>query len=456
MSVSQVLSSLGVPEGAVGDGTVHTRINLHNETQLKELLDIGLSPEQRARHADALLDGITAPADQPGVPLLHRLIRHVVGNDELSAEDRAQLAQALPITAHVTTQALPITAHVTTQPPTAGSGGKVPSGPAQNLVGGPPPKSGPGGPPPKSAAMQVNSVWDVSTPDGSIRVIDLPNGIELLDGGCIVARSTPLHFSCSSLTRIGAPPAGYSGDFNILGSTGAPVATPPTPPAPGQAPGGAPGQCSSAGIAGEGGGPGAAGQQGLPGTAGLPGKDGIPSALATISIKESLALDRATKKLLVVATQSGSGAQGGNGGQGGPGQQGGNGGNGATCDCTGNGGGAAGPGGQGGTGARAGDGGNGVDAGGNITVFVPPTGTKVVPAGGVTSLVQPVPSPAPPGGPGNPGLGGTGAAPGQPGSAGKNNAAGMTAGSGPAGAPGGPGNPGTHTGAAAKVTTTEI
>ena len=434
MSVSQVLSSLGVPEGTAGDGTVHTRINLHNETQLKDLLDIGLSPEQRARHADALLDGITAPADQPGVPLLHRLIRHVVGNDELTAEDHAQLAQALPITAHVTTQT-----------PTAGTGGKVPSGPGQV----------PGGLGQK-VPMQVNSVWDVSTPDGSIRVIDLPNGIELLDGGCIVARSTPLHFSCSSLTRIGAPPAGYSGDFNILGTTGAPVATPPTPPAPGQAPSGAPGQCSSAGIAGEGGGPGAAGQQGMPGAAGLPGKDGIPSALATISIKQSLALDRATKKLLVVATQSGSGGQGGNGGQGGPGQQGGNGGNGATCDCTGNGGGAAGPGGQGGTGARAGDGGNGVDAGGNITVFVPTGGTKLVPAGGVTSLVQPLPSPAPPGGPGNPGLGGTGAAPGQPGSAGKNNSAGMTAGSGPAGDPGGSGNPGTHTGAAAKVTVTKI
>ena len=447
MSVSQVLSSLGVPEGTADDGTVHTRINLHNETQLKELLDIGLSPEQRARHADALLDGVTAPADQPGVPLLHRLIRHVVGNDELSDEDRAQLAQALPITAHVTTQALPITAHVTTQTPTAGPGGKVPSVPGQK----------PGGLGQKSAPMQVNSVWDVSTPDGSLKVIDLPNGIELLDGGCIVARSTPLHFACSSFTRIGAPPAGYSGDFNILGTTGAPVATPPTPPAPGQAPSGAPGQCSSAGIAGEGGRPGAAGQQGMPGTAGLPGKDGIASALAIISITASLALDRAAKKLLVVATQSGPGGQGGNGGQGGPGQQGGNGGNGATCDCTGNGGGAAGPGGQGGAGARAGDGGNGVDAGGNITVFVPRGGgTKVVPAGGVTSLVQPVPSPAPPGRPGNPGLGGTGAAPGQPGSAGKNNSAGTTAGSGPAGDPGGPGNPGTHTGAPAKVTVTAI
>ena len=104
MSVSEILSSLGVPEGTASDGTVQTRINLHNETQLKDLLDIGLSPEQRSQHADALLDGITVPGGQPGVPLLHRLIRHVIGNDELSDEDRAQLAPALPITAHVTTQ----------------------------------------------------------------------------------------------------------------------------------------------------------------------------------------------------------------------------------------------------------------------------------------------------------------------------------------------------------------
>ena len=424
MSVSQILSSLGVPEGAASDGTIDTRINLHNETQLKELLDIGLSPEQRSQHADALLDGITAPAGPPGVPLLHRLIRHVVGNDELSDEDRAQLAPALPITAHVTTQ-----------PPTAGTGQKPTVGTGQK------PTVGTGQ---KLAPMQVSSVWDVSTPDGSLRVIDLPNGIELLDGGCIVARSTPLHFTCSSLTRIGGPPAGYSGDFNILGTTGAPVATPPSPPAPGQAPAGAPGQCSSAGIAGEGGGPGSPGQQGTLGAAGLPGNNGIASALATISITQSLLLDRAAKKLLVVATQSGPGGQGGNGGQGGPGQQGGNGGNGATCDCTGNGGGAAGPGGKGGTGGRTGDGGNGVDAAGNITVLVP-KGTS-------TNLVQPVPVPAPPGKPGNPGPGGAGGAPGQPGSAGKNNPPGALAGSGPTGDPGGPGNAGTHTGAPAQVT----
>lgn len=427
MSVSEILSSLGVPDGADGagsdgtasDGTVQTRINLHNETQLKDLLDIGLSPEQRSQHAGALLDSITVPGGQSGVPLLHRLIRHVIGNDELSDEDRAQLAPALPITAHVITQKPAV-------PPAKGPGGGT-----------------------KPVPMQVNYVWDVSTPDGSLKVIDLPNGIELLNGGCIVARSTPLHFSCAFLTREGAPPAGY-GDFNILGATGAPVPTPPTPPPPAaQAAAGAPGQCSSAGIAGEGGGPGSPGlPQGTAGAAGLVGSNGVASAIATISIKDSLGFHAAPKQQLVVATQSGPGGQGGDGGQGGPGQQGGNGGNGATCDCTGNNGGAAGPGGKGGTGGRAGDGGNGTAAAGNIAVLLP-RGTS-------TSVVQAVSTPAPPGQPGNPGPGGPGGAAGQPGAAGKHSTAGATAGPGPAGDPGAPGNAGTQTGAAAQVTVTSL
>lgn len=64
VSVSKILSSLGVPEGAASGGT---RIGLHNVTQLRDLLDIGLPPEQRAQHAEALLDGTTAPAG-PGRP----------------------------------------------------------------------------------------------------------------------------------------------------------------------------------------------------------------------------------------------------------------------------------------------------------------------------------------------------------------------------------------------------
>jgi hypothetical protein len=398
VSVSQVLSSLGVPESAASNGT---SIGLHNVAQLRDLFDIGLPPEQRVQHADALLGGVTAPDGQPGVSLTQRLIRNVVGNDELSAEDQAQLAPAFPVTAHVTAQ------------------------------------------PPAAAPMQVNYVWDVSMPDGSMRLIDLPNGIELQDGGCIVARATPLHFSCSSFTRTGGPPAGYSGDFNILGRTGAPVPIPLVPTTPGQAPAGAPGQCTSTGIAGDGGGNGTPGQQGTAGTPGVRGNDGIASAIATIAITGSVNVAGATSKLLVVAAQSGPGGPGGNGGQGAAGQQGGNGGNGAYCECTGNGGGSAGAGGRGGTGGRAGDGGNGVDAAGDIALWLP--------NGVSTKLLQFVPTPAPPGSAGSPGLGGNGGAPGTAGTAGKHNSAGSGASPGPTGDPGANGNSGTHTGVPAKL-----
>lgn len=400
MSVSDVLHSLGVPRDAASDGT---RVGLHNTGQLRDLLDIGLPPEQRAQHADALLPAtITAPDGPPGVSLTHRLLRHVVGNDELSAEDQVQLAPAFPVTAHVTAQ------------------------------------------PPAAAPMQVNYVWDVSTPDGSLRVVDLPNGLELQDGGCIVARSTPLHFSCTSVVRTGAPPAGYSGDVNILGTTGAPVLTPATPSALAPAASGAPGQCTSDGVAAEGGGNGAPGQQGAPGAPGLTGNNGIASQPATITITGSLNVAGAARQLLMVATQSGTGGPGGDGGAGGPGQPGGNGGNGAICGCTGNAGGAAGPGGKGGPGGPAGYGGDGTDAAGNIAV--------ILPSGIPASVVQVVATPAPPGPPGNPGPGGPGGPPGTPGAPGKNSSAGAPAWAGPAGDPGTSGNPGTHTGAPANVT----
>jgi hypothetical protein len=405
MSVDQVLSSLGVPESAASNGT---SIGLHNVAQLRDLLDIGLPAEQRAQHADALVGGGTAPGGtapggQPGVSLTQRLIQSVVGNDELSAEDQAQLAPAFPITAHVTAQ----------------------------TADAPP--------------MQVNYVWDVSTADGTIKVISLLNGIELQAGGCIVARATPLHFSCTSFTRTGGPPPGYSGDFNILGRPGGPVPIPLTPTTPGQAAAGAPGQCTSAGIAGDGGGNGTPGLQGTKGDPGVRGNDGIASAIATIAITDSMNVAGATSKLLVVMTQSGPGGPGGTGGQGATGQQGGNGGDGANCECTGNGGGSAGAGGRGGSGGAAGDGGNGVDAAGDIALYLP--------KGVSTKLLQFVPIPALPGPAGNPGLGGNGGAPGKAGAAGKNNSAGGSASSGPTGNPGGaaPGISGTHTGKPAQL-----
>lgn len=408
MSLAQLLEEFGVPSTPGPDGLLTTTILIHNEEQLRQLLDIGLRHEQRAEHARALLDGIAAPADASFVALVHKLIRYAVGNDALSEQDRAELAPTLPITVHVITQA-------TAEPPKAAD-------------------------PP----MVVNYVWDVSKPDGSLQVIDLPGGLVLQDGGCVVARSTPLQFTCTSLVRTGGRPAGYLGDFNILGRKGAAVPTPPTPKAPGQAQSGAPGQCSSAGIAGPGGGQGTPGAQGTTGAPGGPGNPGIASSTATITIKNTLTLTGAATPFLVIATQSGPGGDGGDGGQGGPGQQGGNGGDGVSCGCTGNGGGSAAQGGKGGTGGPAGPGGDGVDAAGGIMVYVPAS----VP----TTVVQPIQNPAPPGQPGKVGGGGTGGPAGSPGGAGKHNNGGGTAGPGGPGDPGATSHGGTHTGVPAQIT----
>ncbi|WP_277872999.1 ribbon-helix-helix domain-containing protein [Raineyella fluvialis] len=323
---------------------------LRDASELRDLLDIGLSPGQRGEHADALLDGLARPEEGSAVRLVHSLVRHVVGSQDLPTDDEASLAPAFPLTAHVLAQD------------------------------------------PAEPSKRVDSVWDVSTPNGEMKVIDLPNGLELVDGGCIVARATPLQFTCSSLTRSGRPPAGYAGDFNILGRKGDPVPTPAAPPAPGQAPSGAAGQCLPGSVAGDAGGPGVPGAAGTKGTNGTRGVDGIPSCIATISITNAITLSGVPS--LLVATQSGPGGDGGDGGPGGPGQQGGNGGQGATCDCTGNGGGDAGPGGAGGVGGDGGDGGNGVASDGNITVYLP--------AGVNTGIVQPLPITAPPGNGGRP------------------------------------------------------
>jgi len=400
MSLAQVLATLGVPAPSA-DSPLRTTLMIQDEAQLRDLLDLGLSAEGRAQHAAALLGGITPPADNPHVALVHQLIRHVVGNDPLSEQDRAQLAPAYPI-------AVQVHAEAQVAPP------KV-----------------------------VNYVWDVSTPTGSLQMIDLPNGLVLSDGGCVVAQATPLMFKCASLTRVGACPAGQQGDFVILGRKGADGGTPQQPNASGPAQPGAQGQCTSAGIAGTGGGPGSPGNPGEPGGTGGRGGNGIASAFASITIQNGLTLTSATAGKLVIAAQSGPGGDGGKGGQGGTGQQGGNGGNGMSCGCTGNGGGAAGPGGQGGKGGQGGDGGDGVDAGGNITVYLPAS----VP----TSVIEVVASPAPPGKGGDDGGGGGGGLPGSPGTAGKHNSAGGTAGAGGTGATGGGGHWGTHTGAPAQV-----
>ena len=299
---------------------------MHDVDQLRSLLDLGLDQQGRQAHYEAMFNGIEpaatggqAAAADGSAPLSQRIAAHVVGNADLSDEDRAAIAPAFPLTAHVTAAPGPIT---------------------------------------------VNSKYDLSTPDGSVRIVSFTD-VTLEQGGYFVCESTPLSFTCTTLTRTGTS-GSSAADFNILGKTGATPATPPTPGAAGQAAPGTPGECSSAGIAGQGGGNGNPGAPGTPGTAGTNGVPGTPNMQATITIKNAL-----TASELIVYSQSGPGGQGGIGGAGGLGQQGGNGGNGTTCGCTGNGGGSGGDGGTGGAGGAAGNGGNGGNAAGNVVIRVP-------------------------------------------------------------------------------------
>ncbi len=411
MTTIDQLAANGIPVTAPANGgPVETKTVVHNVDQLRSLLDLGLDQQGRQAHYEALFNGIqpAATATQAAVTgaqstaadggtlLSHRIAAHVVGNADLSDEDRAAIAPAFPLTAHVTAAPGPIT---------------------------------------------VSSKYDLSTPDGSVRIVSFTD-VTLEQGGYFVCESTPLSFTCVTLTRIGTS-GSSAADFNILGKKGATPATPPTPAAPGQAGAGTPGECSSAGIAGRGGGNGNPGAAGTPGTAGTNGTPGTPSMQATIIIQNTL-----TASPLTVYSQSGPGGQGGNGGAGGPGQQGGNGGSGTTCDCTGNGGGSGGDGGTGGPGGAAGNGGNGVNAAGNVVIKVP--------AASDVAKVQHTTEPVPPGAAGQPGPGGAGGAGGSGGGGGKNNLGGAPGGSGPSGATGSQGQPGTVSGNPAQITVAPV
>jgi hypothetical protein len=397
------LEAHGIPVTALAAaGLAETKTVVHDVGQLRSLLDQGLDQQGRQAHHDALFNGIQPAAtggaaadDAGGAALSQRIAAHVVGNANLSDEDHAAIAPAFPLTAHVTAATGPLT---------------------------------------------VRSRYDLSTPDGSMRIASFTD-VTLEQGGYFVCESTPLTFTCATLTRNGT--SGSSGaDFSILGKTGA---TPPTPPAPagsGQAAAGPPGLCYAAGVAGPGGGNGSAGAPGAPGTAGVTGGPGTPSMPATINIQTALTVTGP----LTVYSQSGPGGQGGNGGAGGPGQQGGNGGNGVSCDCTGNGGGQGGPGGRGGDGGAAGNGGNAVNAAGNVVIRVP--GQADVAKVHFTTAV------APPGAVGQPGPGGPGGAGGSGGSGGKDSPGGGPGGSSGPGATGAPGQPGTVSGRAAQITVT--
>lgn len=410
MTTISKLKAHGIPASALSGKPLDTTLVVYDVDQLRSLLDVGLDAHGRQAHYEALFHGVAsiapdsvalatvtpetvtpeAAADDGGASIANRIAAHVFGNGTLSAGDRAEVAAAFPMPLHVSAATGPIT---------------------------------------------VNSRYDLSTPDGSPRVVSFTDVI-LEQGGYFVCESTPLVFTCDTLTRTGT--SGALADFIITGRTGVKPGTPPPPAPASQAASGAPGECSSAGIAGHGGGAGSPGAPGAKGTDGTRGNNGTPSMATTITIQQTL-----TGKI-TVWTQSGPGGPGGDGGQGAQGQQGGNGGNGVTCGCTGNAGGPGGNGGRGGPGGRAGDGGNGVDAAGNIVIRVP-TPDDV-------PNVTYTPQKAQPGLPGAPGQGGQGGSGGNGSSGGKYNGGGGGGGTGSQGAVGGQGNPGTIAGNAADVT----
>ena len=211
MTTIDQLAAHGIPVTApAGGGPVETKTVVHNVGQLRSLLDLGLDQQGRQAHYEALFGGIQpattgaqATAADGGVPLSQRIAAHVVGNADLSDEDRAAIAPAFPLTAHVTAAPGPIT---------------------------------------------VSSRYDLSTPDGSVRIVSFTD-VTLEQGGYFVCESTPLTFTCQTLTRTGDS-GSSAADFNIFGKPGATPATPPTPAAASQAAAGANGECSSAGIAG--------------------------------------------------------------------------------------------------------------------------------------------------------------------------------------------------------------
>ncbi|MFI5062491.1 MAG: hypothetical protein ACHP9Z_00720 [Streptosporangiales bacterium] len=400
MTTIDGLEAHGIPVTALASGgPVETKTVVHDVGQLRSLLDQGLDQQGRQAHYKALFNGIqpaaTGGAADGGAALSQRIAAHVVGNADLSDEDRAAIAPAFPLTAHVTAAPGPLT---------------------------------------------VSSRYDLSTPDGSVRIASFTD-VTLEQGGYFVCESTPLTFTCTTLTRNGNS-GSSAADFNILGKTGITPPSPPTPAAAGQAAPGTPGQCVGKGIAGDGGGPGSPGAPGTPGTAGANGNPGTPSMPATITIQTALTVT----EQLTIYSQSGPGGQGGNGGAGGPGQQGGDGGNGVTCDCTGNAGGQGGNGGRGGAGGAAGNGGNGIAAAGNIVIRVPSQAD--------VAKVHHTAAAAPPGAAGQPGPGGPGGAGGMGSSGGKNNSGGGQGGSSGPGATGAQGQPGTVSGKAAQITVT--
>jgi hypothetical protein len=390
------LEAHGIPVNA-GGKLVKTTAVVQNTDQLRTLLDHGFDEAGREAHYQALFGGISAP-DGTGASTAQRLAAHVIGNADLSEQDKAQVAGAFPITVNVVAS---------------------------------PESAGP---------LTVNARYDLSSTGGPTIVTF--TDVILEQGGYFVCNGTVLSFTCNTLTRNGNSGSPSLADFNILGITPAAPPTPGTPPTPGQAGAGTNGDCSSAGIAGRSGENGSPGVPGTPGYGGTNGGAGVPSQAATIKIMTAL------NNPISIYSQSGNGGAGGTGGQGGTGQQGGTGGNGATCDCTGNGAGNGGEGGTGGVGGTGGNGGPATNAQGNIAVYVP--AQTDVPKVSFTSAT------ASPGNPGAGGPGGAGGPAGSGGTGGKHNGNGSPGGPGNGAAQGAHGQASTQTGAAAQITVSPL
>jgi hypothetical protein len=372
------LEAHGIPVEA-GGKLVKTTTVVQNIDQLRSLFDHGFDEAGREAHYQALFGGISNPE---GASAAQRIAAHVIGNGELSDEDKAHVAGAFPMTVNVIAS-----------PKTAGT-------------------------------LTVTAPYSLSSTTGPMIVTF--TDVVLEEGGYFVCEGTLLSFTCTNLTRNGGTGNTSFADFNILGITpDTPAPQGPNTSDPGQATNGTNGDCSSAGVADRGGSNGSPGSQGATGSPGTPGSPGIASQPATITITGSL------NSAITIFSQSGGGGNGGAGGQGGTGQKGGNGGNGATCDCTGSGAGNGGSGGTGGTGGNGGNGGNATTAAGNIAVYVH-NGDQ---ANLVSYTAGAATIPGTGGAPGGPGAVGTG---GDKGSGGKHN------GDGSAGGAGNQGSSGTH------------
>lgn len=360
--------------------TVSSVITIPHVDALRDFLDDGSSPEERAARELQIFGSPAKSAEEaPGAEgILRRVHAYVFGNTPLCDHDRERLVQAFPM--------------------------KVAAVSAPNQT-----YSGP---------------TDLGTSLG-LQVFNFGT-LTMTNNAYVRIQNTPLQFTVDTYQRQGGgPPSGF-GDFNIFGATGGAGATGPAGGTSTNGGTGSGGNCSSVGISGASGGPGGKGATGSTGTIGGAGNPGLASLYANITITTGIT----GTSNIVVLTRSGTGGVGGTGGAGATGGNGGKGGDGATCDCTGSSAGNGGNGGRGGNGGPGGPGGPGINAGGNVTVQVP---------SGFISSIIPMKLPAPGGAGGAGGGGGVGGNPGGGGSGGKHNgngSAGATGGSGTAGATG--------------------